>query len=96
MLSSPQMIVASRERLVDREDRWHGIDLDGGRAAGLLRAPGVRVREQHDRLFGVVDAVVGEARLVVDDERDAVDAGNVGGRDDDELVPGNVGPNSSR
>ena len=32
----------------------------------------VGVREQHDRLFGVIDDVVGEVRLIVEDQRDAV------------------------
>ena len=50
------------------------------RAAGLLEQVLVRVREQHDRLLGVIDDVVGEARLIVEDQRDAVGAGNVARR----------------
>ena len=50
----------------------------------------VGVREKHDRLFGMVDAIGGQARLVVDDERDAIDAGNVSGGDDDEVGPGDA------
>ncbi len=45
------------------------------------------MREQDDRLFGVVDDAVGEVGLVVEDERDAVGAGDVFRGDDDELVP---------
>ena len=51
----------------------------------------IGVREQHDRLFGMIDDVVGEIGLVVEDQRDAFVPGNVGGGDDDELVPGDVG-----
>ena len=44
--------------------------------------------EQHDRLFGVIDDVVGQAGLVVQDERDAIGRGDVARGDDGELVPG--------
>ena len=36
------------------------------------------MRQQHDRLFRVIDDVVGQVRLIVEDQRDAVAAGNVG------------------
>ena len=51
----------------------------------------IRVRDEHDRLFGVIDDVGGEIRLIVDDELDAVLARDVGRGDDDELVPGDGG-----
>ena len=60
--------------------------------ARFLEHVAIRVRQQHDRLFGVVDAIGRQARLIVDDEGDAIDAGNVSGRDDDEVGPGNVRP----
>ena len=88
MLSVPQMTACAAERLVDGEDRRQRLDADRARAAAPPRAAGDRVGEQDDRLFGMVDDVVGEVGLVVDDQRDPVVAGDVGGRDDGELVPG--------
>ena len=41
-------------------------------APGFLDECLVRMREQHDRLFGVIDDVVRQAGLVVEDERDAI------------------------
>ena len=49
------------------------------------------MREQQDRLLGVIDALVGEVGLVVGDERDGVLAGDVAGGDDRDLVPGDAG-----
>ena len=57
----------------------------------LLEQLAIGMREKHDRLFRMVDAIGRQARLVVEDERDAVGAGNVSGGDDGEVGPGNVG-----
>ncbi len=38
--------------------------------AGVFEALAVRVRQEHHRLFGMIDAVGSQARLVVDDEGD--------------------------
>jgi hypothetical protein len=46
------------------------------------------MREQHDRLFCMVDDIVSQARLVVQDERDAIGRGHVACSHDGELVPG--------
>ena len=52
--------------------RRQRLDVDGDvRGAPRSSERAVGVREQHDRLLGVVDDAVGEARLVVGDERDA-------------------------
>ena len=83
---------AAVERVVHREDRWLGIDVDPHVPAGFFEHVAIRVRQQHHWLFRMVDAAVSQARLIVDDEGDAIDAGNVGGRDDDEVGPGNVRP----
>ena len=48
-----------------------------------------RCASSSDRLFWMIDDVVREIGLVVEDQRDAVLAGNVGCGDDRELVPGN-------
>ena len=58
--------------------------------AGFLEHVAVGVRQQHHGLFGMVDAIGRQARLVVEDEGDAIGAGNVSGRDDDEVGPGDV------
>ena len=49
------------------------------------------MREQQDRLFGMVDAIVGEVGLIVEDERDAVAAGDVRRRDDGDRAPVDLG-----
>ena len=46
--------------------------------------------EEDDGFFGMVDGLAREVGLIVDDQRDDVRTGNVGGRDDDELVPGHA------
>ena len=48
------------------------------------------MREQHDRLFGMVDHFRGEAGLIVLDQCDFVFSWNVGGGDDREFVPRNA------
>ena len=77
MLSLPQTIVRPVERLVDREDRRLGIEIDADVPPRFLEHVAIGVREQHHRLFRMVDAVGREARLIVDDEGDAIDAGDV-------------------
>jgi hypothetical protein len=47
------------------------------------------VSEQDDRLFGVIDEIGGEARLIIFEERDAIFAGDVFCGYDDKLVPWN-------
>ena len=59
-------------------------------AARLFEQVPIGVGEEDDRLFGMVDGLVGEVGLIVDDQRDDVRAGDVGGGDDDELVPGDA------
>jgi len=51
----------------------------------------VGVGEQEDGFVGVVDVGAGEAGLVGDDQLDLIFAGDVGGGDDDEFVPGDAG-----
>ncbi len=45
------------------------------------------MRQQQDRLFGMVDDSIGQARLIVLDQSDAILAGNVLRGDDDKFVP---------
>ena len=81
---------AFRERILDRENRGQRFDVDLHRAPRFLQQILVRMRQQDDRFFGMVDEFGGEAGLIVHDQRDFVLAGNVGGRDDREFVPGNA------
>src|SRR5258708_2738678 len=50
------------------------------------------MREQHNRLLRVIYNVGGEARLVMQDERDFIGPGlgNIARRDDGELIPWNA------
>ena len=73
-----------------REDRGLGLDVDAHVPARFLERVAVGVREQHDGLFRVIDAIGGQARLVVEDERDAIDAGNVSGGHDHDVRPGDA------
>ena len=93
MLSGPNTSRA-RQRLIHREDRRLWFEIDADVPPGFLEHVPIRVGQQHNRLFGVIDAIGGQARLIVDDEGNAIDAGNVSGRDDGQFVPGNAGPNS--
>ena len=48
------------------------------------------MRDQDDRLLRMRDLAIGKVRLIVEDQRDDIGAGNVVGGDDRELVPGNA------
>ncbi len=76
-----------RESFLDVEDAGQRLYLDADGAARLFEQILVRVREQEDGLFGVVDERLGKVGLVVEDERDVVRAGDVARRDDGELFP---------
>src|SRR5579872_3002345 len=58
-------------------------------ARRLFQQVAVRMRQQHDRFFGMINRFGSEAGLVVLDQRDFVLAGNIGGGNHGELVPGN-------
>ena len=45
------------------------------------------MRKEQDGFFAMIHLAVGEARLVGDDELDAILAGNVGGSDNCEFAP---------
>ncbi len=64
-------------------------DVDGGYGGGEEGAVGVG--EEEDGFFGVVDVGDGEAGVVFGEVDDGVFAGDVGGGDDGELLPGNGG-----
>jgi hypothetical protein len=64
-------------------------DVYSGYGGGQEGAVGVG--EEEDWLFGVVDVGDGEAGVVFGEVDDGVFAGDVGGRDDGELLPGNGG-----
>jgi hypothetical protein len=49
------------------------------------------VGQQHHRFLGVVDSLVGQARLVLFEQRDGVLARDVGGGDDVEVFPRDAG-----
>src|ERR1044071_1314170 len=76
--------------IFEREDGGQRFDLKTNVTARFFEQVLVRMSEQHDRLFRVIDELRGEIRLIHQDERDAVFARNVFGRDDDEFVPRDV------
>ena len=63
-------------------------DLDSGYRNG--KALAVRVGNEKDGLFGVIDVVFSEQGLVFEEKRHEVAARNVFGRDNGELVPRDV------
>ena len=52
----------------------------------------VRMRQQQNRLFRMIDRAIRKARLIVLDQRDVVFPGNIFRGDDDEFVPADSGP----
>src|SRR5882672_6392748 len=79
---------ALRERILSREDGWQRFNIDLYRAPSFREKIFGRVSQQYDRLFGVVDELVREARLIVRDRGNFIFAGNIFGGDDRELTPG--------
>jgi hypothetical protein len=79
---------ATLERFVDCEDGRLRLDLDGDVTARAFEQFSILVREQQDRFFGMIHAPVGEAGLIVHDQRDAIAARDVGRCDDRHLLPG--------
>ena len=72
--------VHGRERLV----------LDRNRINGLTKHATVCMRQKQNRLFGMIHCFGGQARLVVQDQGDAVFPRNVFGCYQDKLVPRNA------
>jgi hypothetical protein len=79
------------QRALDREHPAERFDVERHGVAGLLEQRAVGVRQQDDRLLGMVDVSVGEVRLVVRDERDDVAPRHVSRGDDGDLIPGDGG-----
>ncbi len=72
--------------------RVHGRErfvLDGNRLNSLSKLVTVRMRQKQNRLFGVIHGLGGQARLIVQNQSDAVFPRNVFGGDNNILVPGN-------
>ena len=90
-LSLPQTTRSRGERAVDREHAGLRRHPHVNVPARLLDQEAIAMREERDRLFGMVDRFAREVGLVVDDQRDAVAAGHIRGGDDGELVPRNAG-----
>ncbi len=79
-----------RERIFDREDAGEWFDFDVHGSASLFEQILVRMREEQNRLFGVIHSLGSEAGLVIDEQSDAVFPGNIFCLDDGELVPGDA------
>ena len=76
-----------RERILDRENRGQRLDFDAHRAARFFEQIFIGMREQDDGFLGMIYNAVGEAGLIVDDQRDAILVGNVFRGDDGEFIP---------
>ena len=75
------------ERFIDREDGRFGLDVDRDVTTRPLEHLTIGMSQQQHGLFRMIDAIARQARLVVEDQSDAVGAGNVARRDDDEFRP---------
>ena len=73
--------------LFDREDRGQRFDIDGDSAARFFQEIAIGVRQQQDRLFGVLEKLLDQVGLIIDNQSDDVLAGDVLRGDDGELVP---------
>ena len=73
------------------ENRGKRFVFDGNGFDGFWEEMAVRMSEQEKWLFGMIDDAIGEARLIIFDEGDAIFSGDVRGRDDYEFVPINAG-----
>ena len=80
-----------RKCIIHIEDRRQRLDIECDGTARLFKKLLVRVRQQYHRLFCVVEHSFGKTGLIVGDERDAIPSRNIGGGDDRELIPGNIG-----
>ena len=76
---------------LDGEDcgKWIVFDGDGFGCFGKEMA--IRMSEEKNRLFGMIDDAVRETGLIVFDKRDAIAAGNIAARDDDKFAPIHAG-----
>jgi hypothetical protein len=81
--------LSSRQCIVNRQDRGERLDVDVDFEPRLLRPRAIGMRKEQNWLLGVIHDGICEVWLIVDDQFDAVEAGDVRRRDDGELVPGN-------
>ena len=79
--------LASGERVVDGQDRRQRFDLNRNLPPRIVGPRAIAMRDQHDRLLGMIHDIRREVGLVVDDQLDEIVAGDVGGGDDDEVGP---------
>src|SRR5260370_7590319 len=70
--------------------RWEWFVLDRNRLDGLAKFVTIRVGQEENRFFGMIDGLCGEARLVVKDQNDAIFPWNVFGCDCYKLFPRNA------
>ena len=78
------------QRVFQRKDRRQFFVFDAHIAPRFFEPVLVLMSEQNDWLFGMIHKVVGKIRLVVEDQRNIVLAGNVFRGNDRELIPRNL------
>jgi hypothetical protein len=80
------------ERLIDREHCRLGLDVDDDVTACLFERLAIVMREQHDWFLGMIDAIVRQVRLVIENQRNPIAAGNIARGDDREIGSRARGP----
>ena len=76
------------QALLDPKHGGQGLHVHPHPLPGILDPQGIGMGQQHDGLFGMVDHTIGQAGLVKHQVGHRVLSGDVPGRDDDELRPG--------
>src|SRR5580704_4278572 len=89
VVRSPNHMLA-RKRVVHRKNRGQRLDFNAHTAPSLLEQIFVRMRKQHHRLFRVVHELISQARLIVNEQRDAILAGNILCGNDRKFFPRNA------
>src|SRR5581483_2568019 len=85
---APNDFVLSK-RILRRENRGLLFVINSHVTTRFFEQVLVVMSQQHDRLLRVIDESVGEIRLVIEDQRDAILAWNIFRGDDREFIPGN-------
>ncbi len=78
------------QRIFDGENGGQRFDVERDRTPGFFQQVFVFVRQQQNRLFRMVYKFISQIRLIFQNQRHAVSAGNIFGGDDGEFVPGNA------
>jgi len=82
----------SRKGIFDAEYSGQGVEFDVHRSPCLFEQVFIGVGEEEYCFFGMVHKSIREARLIFDQQSDAIFAGNVPGGNNGEFIPRNIVP----